>query len=146
MLIASQPATQTTTSTRKISIDPPCGAAVSAFGHAATLPSSCGAIQLGQRDAVVGEGLRLGILRLRERELGVGQLEDRPDADVEPALGEPEVFLGRRDQHARRLDPLLGGLDGDLRLLEALDERQLRDLDAGVGGAVIGLRFVVGAR
>jgi len=33
-------------------------------------------------------------LRLRERELGVGQLEDRPDADVEPNPGRAGSFPG----------------------------------------------------
>ena len=75
-----------------------------------------GSIELGERDPVVGQRLRLR----GQRELGVGQLADRPHADVEPALGEPEVFLRRGDDHARGLDALLRGLDGDLRMLEIL--------------------------
>src|SRR5262252_3728594 len=84
------------------------------------LPPPGGSIELGERDPVVGQRLRLRVRGLGQRELGVGQLEDRPHADVEPAQGEPEVFLRRGDDHARGLDALLRGLDGDLRMLEIL--------------------------
>src|SRR2546427_12360408 len=74
------------------------------------LPEADGAVQPGERDSVVGQGLGLGVLGLGQGELGVGELEDRADARVEPALREAEV--------------LLGGGDGDLRGLDARSEER----------------------
>src|SRR5437899_480876 len=103
----------------------------------------------GERAVVPRAPRRLGARQDRgrgpeqEAELGVGQLEDRSAPYVEASLREAEVLLGRVDQHQGRLDSLLSRLDGDLRLLEALNERQLGRLDPGAGGAEVRLRLLV---
>src|SRR2546426_9619882 len=114
-----------------------------ALPGARLLPSSDGPIQPRQGDAIVGQRLGLGVLGLGERELSVGQLQDRSDPDVEASLGEAEVLLSRTDQNLGRLDSLLRGLDGDLRLLEVLEQRQLGRLDPCVRGAEVRLGFLV---
>src|SRR5262249_52884604 len=79
-----------------------------------------GTIQPREGDPVIGQGLAFGVLRLGEGELRVGELEDRSHTSVESTLGEPEILLGRGHEGLGRLDPLLGFLDGDLRLLDVL--------------------------
>src|SRR5438132_10396976 len=98
------------------------------------------AVEAVERDAEVRERLGLGVLGLRERQLGVGELEDRPNPGVEPPLGEAEVFLCGGDEGLRGLDPLLGLLDRDLGLLDILNDVELRGpqpllrpLEAGLG-------------
>ena len=54
-----------------------------------------------------------------------------------------EVLLSRTDHNLGRLDSLLRGLDGDLRLLEVLEQRQLGRLDPCVRGAEVRLGFLV---
>src|SRR5262245_18129977 len=76
------------------------------------------AVEACQGDPEVGEGLRLGVLRLGQSELSVGQVEDGADARVEAALDEAEVFLGGGH----------GGLGGHDALVR-LDHRRARLLD-----------------
>src|SRR5438445_5449267 len=102
------------------------------------------AVEAVERDAEVRERLGLGVLGLRERQLGVGELEDRPHPGVEPPLGEAEVFLCGGDEGLRGLDPLLGLLDRDLGLLDILNDVELRGphpllrpLEAGLGLLVL---------
>ena len=59
-----------------------------------SLPPAGGPLQRRERDTVVRQGLGLGVLRLGQEQLGVGQLEDGADPGVEPALGQAEVLLG----------------------------------------------------
>src|SRR5712691_12861135 len=106
-------------------------------------PPPEGAIEAVERDAEVRERLGLGVLGLRERQLGVGELEDRPHPGVEPPLGEAEVFLGGGDEGLGGLDPLLGLLNRDLGLLDILDDVELRGLHPLLRGVEVGLGLLI---
>src|SRR5438552_2187438 len=102
-----------------------------------------GPVQLGQGNAVVAKRLGLGVLRLRQRQLGVGKLENRPHPGVEPALGQAEVLLSGGDEDLGSLDTLLSLLDGDLGLLDVLDDVELRGLHPLLRGLEVGLCLLV---
>src|SRR2546425_10120224 len=107
------------------------------------LPEADGAVQPGERDSVVGQGLGLGVLGLGQGELGVGELEDRADARVEPALREAEVLLGGGGGALRGLDALVGLDDVVDRLLDLAGNVELTGLHAGLGSLEVGARFAV---
>src|SRR6266446_5167999 len=108
-----------------------------------TSAAADGAIQPRQGDPIIRQGLALGVLGLGEGELGVRQLEDGADTGVEPPLGQAKVLLGGGHQGLRRQDPLLGLLDGDLGLLDILDNVQLGGLHACPRALEVGLRLLV---
>src|SRR5262249_51375100 len=110
-----------------------------------SLPPAASAVETVEGDPIVGQGLSFGVLRLGEGELGIGQLEDRPDASVEPALGKSKVLLGRGHRRLSGLDSL--GCVGDryLGLLDVLDDVELGRLDVGQRAFVVGPGLAVAA-
>src|SRR5215813_6779882 len=110
-----------------------------------SLPSAAAdrAIQPGQGDPIVGQGLALGVLGLGQGELGVRQFENGADAGVEPALRQAKVLLGGSDQRLGGEDSLLGLLDRNLSLLDVLDDVELSGFHGGPGAFEQSLRLLI---
>src|SRR5262249_53112700 len=101
------------------------------------------AIQPGQGNPIIGQGLALGVLRLGQGELGVRQFENGADAGVEPALRQAKVLLGGSDQRLGGEDSLLGLLDRNLSLLDVLDDVELSGFHGGPGAFEQSLRLLI---
>ena len=69
------------------------------------LPPAGRPVELSESNTIVRRRLRLRVLGLGESQLSVGQLEDRSDPGVEPALGKAEPRPQAEDRaprHTRR--------------------------------------------